>query len=107
MVIQLEFSLELTACLEEFEHALEKEETRLADAVTKHLGAHGLMQLKFIMDIPRLFRRTNRENPTKPSPYIHSSLLPIIEFCAKYKRTVTDQRMKMWLSAISATLGKQ
>jgi hypothetical protein len=94
-------------CFQEFEATLEEEEARLAQLVTGYFASRGLGQLKFIMDIPRLFRRTNREDPTKPSSYIQLSLTPIVEFNAKYEGIVNRQRMKAWLSAISLAMAKQ
>uniref|UniRef100_A0A131XDS7 Conserved oligomeric Golgi complex subunit 2 n=1 Tax=Hyalomma excavatum TaxID=257692 RepID=A0A131XDS7_9ACAR len=35
------------------------------------------VQLKMVPDIPRLYRRTNREVPSKPSSYVQQILLPL------------------------------
>lgn len=35
------------------------------------------IQLKMVPDIPRLYRRTNREVPSKPSSYVQQILLPL------------------------------
>ncbi|XP_054927704.1 conserved oligomeric Golgi complex subunit 2 isoform X2 [Dermacentor andersoni] len=46
---------------------------RLVSDVTKAC----CVQLKMVPDIPRLYRRTNREVPSKPSSYVQQILLPL------------------------------
>ncbi|KAH7941430.1 hypothetical protein HPB49_013679 [Dermacentor silvarum] len=46
---------------------------RLVSDITKAC----CVQLKMVPDIPRLYRRTNREVPSKPSSYVQQILLPL------------------------------
>jgi len=55
------------------------EETKagLEDRLTELTVAQSLSHVSAVNEVPRLFRRTNREVPTKPSDYVHSILQPI------------------------------
>lgn len=54
-----------------------------------------LINLRQITDIPRLFRRMNRDVPTKPCPYVKSLLNFFISCYADYKTIVTD-KVRSW-----------
>lgn len=43
------------------------------------------LPIKQVTDIPRLYRKTNRDVPTKACPYVDEMLKPIIQFAATYK----------------------
>ena len=52
----------------------------LTDDIVKNISSKSIPHLKSVNDIQRLYRRTNRQVPSKPCPYIVSVLLPLQEF---------------------------
>ena len=61
--------------------------------------------LRSVQDIPRLYRRTNREVPSKPCSYIVSVILPIQEFYTKSNPLCAKDVLHQWsikvLSAVA------
>ncbi|CAG0913848.1 unnamed protein product [Notodromas monacha] len=94
-------------CFNESFRQLECQEEQVAQILVNHLTSGGMKHLKGIMDIPRLFRRTNREISTKASSYIVSALNPVSNFRLKFKDCVHEVRMKKWLLDVSDVYGKQ
>lgn len=58
------------------------------------------------MDIPRLFRRTNKDVPNKPSPYVDQLLLPVREFHEKYNNLDKNILVK-WIHGVFKALSIQ
>ncbi|KAG1653561.1 Conserved oligomeric Golgi complex subunit 2 [Nymphon striatum] len=57
--------------------------------------------LKMVSDIPRLYRRTNKEIPTKPSGYVTNVLKPLQMFLNDHKDTLLSsesviRRISLW-----------
>ena len=57
--------------------------SKITEAIVKNVAIKSIPNLKAVSDIPRLYRRTNRQVPSKPCPYIVSVFLPIQEFYTK------------------------
>lgn len=53
--------------------------------------------LKCASEVPRLYRRTNKEVPNKASPYVDSALKPLYQFQSDYKEIVKQAIMEEWL----------
>ncbi|KAK2169643.1 hypothetical protein LSH36_8g08045 [Paralvinella palmiformis] len=56
--------------------------------------------LKTVNDIPRLYRRTNREVPSKPSTYVSSCVKPVRTFLKDYNSYIADENRTEWLTGI-------
>merc|ERR1711879_729678 len=56
---------------------------KLTSLITSRVSTKACAYLKQVSDIPRLYRRTNREIPTKPCTYLTSLLDPIENFAEK------------------------
>ncbi|XP_074648314.1 conserved oligomeric Golgi complex subunit 2-like [Tubulanus polymorphus] len=65
------------------------------------------IHLKLVSDIPRLYRRTNREVPTKSSPYVSSIAKPIHSFIDEHKDIIRTERKKIWITQILRNLTSQ
>ncbi|XP_046848416.1 conserved oligomeric Golgi complex subunit 2-like [Xenia sp. Carnegie-2017] len=52
-------------------------------------------------NIPRLYRRTNREAPLKPSSYINNVIEPLKTFMTENETIVSAERLQEWLLMIS------
>nr|XP_033189717.1 conserved oligomeric Golgi complex subunit 2 isoform X1 [Bombus vancouverensis nearcticus]XP_033189718.1 conserved oligomeric Golgi complex subunit 2 isoform X1 [Bombus vancouverensis nearcticus]XP_033189719.1 conserved oligomeric Golgi complex subunit 2 isoform X1 [Bombus vancouverensis nearcticus] len=64
----------------------------IVDELLKQCVTH----LKQVSDIPRLFRRTKRDVPTKPCSYVKNTLVFLLNFHADYKKIIPDN-VNYWL----------
>ena len=58
---------------------------KISELIITELSLQCALHLKHVTDIPRLFRRTNKDIPTKPFSYVDQLLVPVREFHAKHK----------------------
>uniref|UniRef100_A0A2R5LMQ4 Conserved oligomeric Golgi complex subunit 2 n=1 Tax=Ornithodoros turicata TaxID=34597 RepID=A0A2R5LMQ4_9ACAR len=72
--------------------ALKELEPNISKRIVNDTARTCCSHLKLVNDIPRLYRRTNKEVPTKPSSYIHLILEPLV----KLKRHVTETLKVQW-----------
>lgn len=103
-------SLELTECAKSdyFEQSLQESgcELRhkldcLSGVITDRIVGKSIIFLKQVADIPRLYRRTNRELPSKPTAYMTSMLEPITQFHALLVQMQTiEEASHSWLVTI-------
>nr|CAD7438945.1 unnamed protein product [Timema bartmani] len=66
-----------------------------------------LSQLRQVNDIPRLFRRTNRDIPTKPCLYVAAILAPPLSFHKAYREVVGAAQLQRWLTLIFSAITQQ
>lgn len=66
-----------------------------------------LQYIKQINDIPRLYRKTNREVPTKHGQYIESIMFNCNEFQQNYERFVGNEIMQKFLRNIFTNITRQ
>ncbi|CAG0882250.1 unnamed protein product [Cyprideis torosa] len=78
--------------------ALIAERSSLATSVCNHLRAECGAHIRFVSDIPRLFRRTNREVPSKPSAYVAMMLKPLSDFQQDYESVLGKKRLSDWIA---------
>ncbi|EZA51235.1 Conserved oligomeric Golgi complex subunit [Ooceraea biroi] len=81
--------------------------TNLLPSITKEilneLSEQCVIHLKQVSDIPRLFRRTKRDVPTKPCPYVKSAVVPLINFLADYSKIIPET-VNLWLELTLSSL---
>lgn len=65
-----------------------------------------IVHLKQVSDIPRLFRRTKRDIPTKSCAYIKNTLAFLINFHTDYKKIIPDD-VNYWLELTLSSLTEQ
>ena len=68
----------------------------LAAVIVEDIASKSIPYLKSVNDIQRLYRRTNRQVPSKPCPYIVSVLLPIQEFYTKTSSICANDILQNW-----------
>ncbi|KAJ8684177.1 hypothetical protein QAD02_019969 [Eretmocerus hayati] len=78
----------------------------VTDEIAKELLNHSVVHLKQISDIPRLFRRTNRDIPTKPCAYVKRALDFLITVHADYN-SIIPQTVRQWLILTLTSLTHQ
>jgi len=64
-------------------------------------ASHGLDAAK---NIPRLYRRTNKEVPTKASPFVNNVLRSVRDFLDQNQLYVSQSQRQAWAAAIMQTL---
>ncbi|XP_011505049.1 PREDICTED: conserved oligomeric Golgi complex subunit 2 [Ceratosolen solmsi marchali] len=78
----------------------------ITQEIVNELLRYSMTHLRQISDIPRLFRRTNREVPTKPCAYVKRALDFLITFRENYKNII-KQTIHHWLVLTLTTLTQQ
>ncbi|OAD54822.1 Conserved oligomeric Golgi complex subunit 2 [Eufriesea mexicana] len=82
--------------LDETINNLKKIWPQITKEIVNELLKQCVMHLKQVNDIPRLFRRTKRDVPTKPCTYIKNTLAFLINFHADYKKVIPTN-VNCWL----------
>lgn len=67
----------LTECLDESKDSLLRTLKRVEKKFIELVIEKNISIIRQVSDIPRLYRRTNREAPTQPCPYVASLFSPI------------------------------
>ncbi|XP_018604763.1 conserved oligomeric Golgi complex subunit 2 [Scleropages formosus] len=65
--------------------------------VTHHLGERCFSYLKSASEVPRLYRRTNKEVPTKASAYMDNALRPLLQLRSDYTDVLKASILQEWL----------
>ncbi|CAG5132349.1 unnamed protein product, partial [Candidula unifasciata] len=60
-----------------------------------------------VNDIPRLYRRTKKEVPTKPSTYLSGVIKPLAQFCEDHSTALNEQQRTEFLTHVFAALSQQ
>ncbi|XP_067840189.1 conserved oligomeric Golgi complex subunit 2 [Heptranchias perlo] len=70
----------------------------LSDRIIEELSEACFIYLKNALEVPRLYRRTNKEVPTKASLYVENALKPLYHLQSEYSSVVKENRIQEWLS---------
>uniref|UniRef100_UPI00398EE0A7 conserved oligomeric Golgi complex subunit 2 n=1 Tax=Pristiophorus japonicus TaxID=55135 RepID=UPI00398EE0A7 len=70
----------------------------LSDRIVEELSEACFSYLKNASEVPRLYRRTNKEVPTKASLYVENALKPLHHLQSEYSSVVKENRIQEWLS---------
>ncbi|RZF40632.1 hypothetical protein LSTR_LSTR007515 [Laodelphax striatellus] len=62
--------------------------------------------LRQVSEVPRLFRRTNRQSPSQPLPYVQALLAPALRFHSTH-RDNANQQTHHWLRLVFSDVTKQ
>lgn len=76
----------------------------VTERIVSEVAAAGGASLRQVSDIPRLFRRTNRDVPTKPCSYINAILAPLLDFHNVYGSAVSTIQLQEWLTLICSSI---
>lgn len=69
---------------------------KFSESIAANIAAEPMKLVKSVGDIPRMYRRTNRDTPSKPCPYITSVVSGFDEFYTAHKATERNT-LTMWL----------
>ncbi|PSN46904.1 hypothetical protein C0J52_15286 [Blattella germanica] len=71
------------------------------------VSGQSLPHLRQVSDIPRLFRKTNREMPTKPCSYVTQVLALPLAFHSQQKEAVSNELLEQWLTLTFSAITQQ
>lgn len=77
----------LTKCFDSPRQSLEQCQKEIEVQIGKKLMASCIKSIKNVQDIPRLFRKTNREVPSKHLPYVDQIIQPINDFDQMHRKS--------------------
>ncbi|KAA0717917.1 Conserved oligomeric [Triplophysa tibetana] len=69
----------------------------LSSRMTQHLTERSIRFLKNASEVPRLYRRTNKELPTRASAYMDNALRPIHQLVTDSQNVVKESIIQEWL----------
>ncbi|XKL61899.1 hypothetical protein PGB90_001732 [Kerria lacca] len=93
-------------CLQESERNLQNILKNVENKVIELLSEKNVLVVRQVSDIPRLYRRTNRETPTHPCTYVSSLFAPIHEM-QKNHLSLASNWIPPVLSAITTAYYEQ
>lgn len=77
----------ITKCFDSPRQSFEQCQKEIETQIGKKLMAICVKSIRNVQDIPRLFRKTNREVPKKHLPYVDQIIQPISDFDQKHKKS--------------------
>lgn len=69
---------------------------RIEEKIIQQVVAKSLVGLDVARNIPRLYRRTNKEVPSKPSPFVGVVIKPLNDFQEEFKDMVGKEQLQTW-----------
>ncbi|XP_019631010.1 PREDICTED: conserved oligomeric Golgi complex subunit 2-like [Branchiostoma belcheri] len=90
----------LTAALGESRELISQELPGFGDYIVQQIAEHCVVNLKPANDIPRLYRRTNREIPSKASAYVSATVKPLQMFLEEHAAIISVTRRSQWVVSI-------
>lgn len=78
-------------CFDSPRASFEQCQKEIESQVGKKLMVSCVKSIKNVQDIPRLFRKTNREVPTKNLPYVDQILIIVNDFDQKHKKSYQSE----------------
>ena len=73
----------------------------ISDAISASIATAPIKSVKSVVDIPRMYRRTNRETPSKPCPYILNVIEAFTSFHSSQGRVAGPRDLEAWLGVAS------
>lgn len=94
----------LKKSLEESKDRLLSQLSNVSSKIVSCISMESITALRQVSEVPRLFRRTNRETPVKPLSYVAAVLAPPISFHNTYNE---NRHCLQWLILIFSEITKQ
>ncbi|XP_069464099.1 conserved oligomeric Golgi complex subunit 2 [Ambystoma mexicanum] len=88
----------LSGALEDSRSLLITSVPMLSNRISQDLSESCFSCLKGALDVPRLYRRTNKEMPTKASLYVDNALKPLYQLQNEYKDSLKVSIINEWLN---------
>lgn len=97
----------LEKCLNESKEMFAQKIVTVRQRIIAEIVVNSLISIKLISDIPRLYRKTNREIPSKPCAYVDQILEPIKSFSNNYSKIIDAQTVNGILVGIIDKLNNE
>lgn len=94
-------------CLAETRRSLDERLVAIEKRVVDEIVAGSVSNIRQVNDIPRLFRKTNRDVPSKATPYVDQLLRTAVQFAGQHRSDIGEQRMTALLSMVFGQLNAQ
>lgn len=78
-------------CFNSPRQSLEEHQRTIEKQIVQRLMGTSLKSIKNVQDIPRLFRKTNRDVPAKHLPYVEQIVQPIDDFLKKHSKNYQQE----------------
>lgn len=89
----------ISAALEDSQLSLSACVPALSEKITQDLSESCFSHLKSALEVPRLYRRTNKEVPVTASSYVDSALKPLYQLQSGHKDKLKQATIQQWLEA--------
>jgi len=76
----------------------------LQEKIVASAAADAVSLVKQVSDIPRMYRRTNRETPSKPCSYVTSLVQSLADFRSAHEQYSSAQSLSSWVHGIAAAV---
>lgn len=87
----------ISAALEDSQSSLSAHVPALSNRIVQDLSESCFSYLKSALEVPRLYRRTNKEVPSTASSYVESALKPFYQLQHGHGNKVKAEMMKYWV----------
>lgn len=87
----------ISAALEDSQSSLSAHVPALSSRIVQDLSESCFSYLKSALEVPRLYRRTNKEVPSTASSYVESALKPFYQLQHGHEHKVKPAMMKLWV----------
>ncbi|GAB0097420.1 Conserved oligomeric Golgi complex subunit 2 [Sergentomyia squamirostris] len=98
---------DLKKCLDDTKDALKVKIENVERAVLAELVTESEQNIRQVTDIPRLYRKTNRDVPSKACSYVAQLLAPSTTFRKRYLHEINEERMNSYLERLYSKLTEQ
>ncbi|XP_052866390.1 conserved oligomeric Golgi complex subunit 2 [Anopheles cruzii] len=98
---------ELEAVIGESGDVFRSKQTLVQRSIVEELIGGSLVQLRQVSDIPRLYRKTNRELPSRCCPYVEQVLAPTDIFRRNYSTMIGPEAMREFLCGVYSHVSVQ
>ncbi|XP_059756024.1 conserved oligomeric Golgi complex subunit 2 isoform X3 [Balaenoptera ricei] len=88
----------ISAALEDSRLSLSACVPALSDRITQDLSESCFSHLKSALEVPRLYRRTNKEVPTTASAYVDGALKPLYQLQSGHEDKLKRAMIQRWLA---------
>ncbi|XP_054270693.1 conserved oligomeric Golgi complex subunit 2 [Macrosteles quadrilineatus] len=95
---------QLQKCLEEWQEKLLSQLTHISVRLVRSVCSASVAALRQVSEVPRLYRRTNRDTPNHSLPYIDTMLDAPLTF---YESHQTHPQVIPWLQSVFSEITKQ
>ncbi len=88
-------------------HLLDERRGKISNRIVQEVMGKSLANIKQVNDIPRLYRKTNREIPSKPCGYVDQMLDPSRKFRQQYSNDFGSESFQQICKSLFSSLNVQ